>query len=58
MNLTRAVESLKISTLMGYVLSKELMLELNKYRGAVSWKLTHDIKNDIRNLVTKELKVR
>ena len=49
--LTRAVESLKICTLMGYFCRKYVMFELKKYRGVVSWKMTYGFKNDIRNLV-------
>ena len=49
--LTRAVESLKICTLMGYFWRKYVMFELKKCRGVVSWKMTYNFKNGIRNLV-------
>ena len=49
--LTWAVESLKICTLVGYFCRKYVMLELNKYRGVVSSKMTYGFKNDISNLV-------
>ena len=38
--LTRVLESLKISTLMGYFCRKYVMFELKKYRGTV-WKMTY-----------------
>ena len=44
--LTRAVESLKVCTLMGYCCQKYVMFELNKYRRSVSWKMTNGFKND------------
>ena len=50
--LTRAVESLKICTLMGYFCRKYVMFELKKYRGVVSWKMTYGFKNEISNFVT------
>ena len=40
--LTRAVESLKICTLIGYFCGKYVMFELKKYRGAVWWKIKND----------------
>ena len=49
--LTRALESLKMCTLMGYFCGKYIMFELTKYRGVVSWKITYRFKNDISNLV-------
>ena len=49
--LMRAVESLKISTLMGYFCRKYVMFELKIYRGVVSRKMTDGFKNDTRNLV-------
>ena len=49
--LTRAVESLKICTFIGYFCQKDVMLELKKYRGVVSWKIIYGLKNNIRNLV-------
>ena len=49
--LTRAVESLKIWTLMGYFCQKYVMFELKKYKGVVSWKMIYGFKNDIKNLV-------
>ena len=49
--LTRAVESLKICTLMGYFCRKCVMFELKKYRGVVSCKITYGFKNGIGNLV-------
>ena len=49
--LTRAVENLKICTLMGYFCQKYIMFELKKYSRVVSWKMTYGFKNDIRNLV-------
>ena len=49
--LTRAVESLKICTFLGYFSQKYVMSELKKYRGIVSWKMTYGFKNDKTNLV-------
>ena len=49
--LTRAVESLKICTLMGYFCRKHVMLELKRYKGVVLWKITYGFKNDISDLV-------
>ena len=49
--LTRAVESLKICTFIGYFCQKYVMLELKKCRGVVSWKITYGLKNNIRNLI-------
>ena len=43
--LTRAVESLKICTLMGCFWRKYVMFELKEYRGFVSWKVTYGFKN-------------
>ena len=43
--LTRAVESLKICTLMGYFCRRYVVFELKKYRRVVSWKTTYDFKN-------------
>ena len=37
--------------LMGYFGRKYVMFELKKYWGVVSWKMTYDFKNGIRNLV-------
>ena len=48
--LTRAVESLRICSLMGCFCRKHVMFELKKYRGVVSSKMTYGFKNDIRNL--------
>ena len=42
--LTRAVESLKICTLMSYFCRKYVMFELKKYRGVVLWKMTYGLK--------------
>ena len=42
--LTRAVESLKICTLMECFHQKYVMFELKKYRGVVSWKITYGFK--------------
>ena len=42
--LTRAVESLKIFTLVGYFCRKYVMFELKKYKGVVSWKVTYGLK--------------
>ena len=50
-SLTRAVESLKIFTLIGYFCRKKIQFELKRYRGVVSWKMTYSFKNDISNLV-------
>ena len=47
--LTRAVESLKVFTLMGYFCRKCIMFEFKKYRGVVSWRMTYGFKNDISN---------
>ena len=44
----RAVEDLKICTLIGYFCQKYVMFELNKYRQVVSWKTTYGFKNEIR----------
>ena len=49
--LTRAVESLKICSLMGYFCRKYIMFELKKYRRVVLWKITYRFKNEISNLV-------
>ena len=49
--LTRAVESLKICTLLSYFCRKYVMFELIKYRGAVSCKMTYGFKNGISNFV-------
>ena len=49
--LTRAVQSLKIYTLMGYFCRKYVMFELKRYRGVVWWKMTYGFKNDINSLV-------
>ena len=49
--LTRALESLKICSLMGYFCRKYVMFKLTKYRGVASWKITYGFKNDISNLV-------
>ena len=49
--LTRAVERLKICTLMGYFCRKYAMFKLKKYRGVVSWKMSFGFKYDINNLV-------
>ena len=49
--LTRAVENLKISTLIGYFCQKYVMFELKKYGRVVPWKVTYGFKNDIRNSV-------
>ena len=49
--LTRAVESLKICTLMGYFCRNYVIFELKGYRGVVSRKMTYGFKNNIRNLV-------
>ena len=47
--LTRAVESLKIFTFMGWFWRKCGMFELKKYRWNMSWKMTFGFKNDISN---------
>ena len=49
--LTRAVESLKICTFMGYFCRKYVMFELKKHRGVLSRKMTYGFTNDIRNLM-------
>ena len=49
--LTQAVESLKTCTLMGNIFRKDIIFELKKNRGVVSWEMTYHLKNDIRNLV-------
>ena len=51
--LTRAVESLKICTLMGYFCRKYVMFELKKYiqRNCVVKNDLYGFKNDISNLV-------
>ena len=51
--LTRAVDSLKIWTMIDYFCWKYVMFELNKYRGVVLRKMTYGFKNNIRNLVNK-----
>ena len=51
LTLTRAVENLKICTLMGYFCQKYIMFELKQYRWVVSWKMAYGFKNDVRNLV-------
>ena len=50
-NLSWAVESLKMSTLMGYFCWKYVMFDLKRYRGGVLWKITYSFKNGISNLV-------
>ena len=47
--LRRPVESLKICTLMDHFCRNYVMLELNKYRGVGSWRMTSGFKNDISN---------
>ena len=49
--LTLAVESLKLCTMIGYFCKKYVMIELKRYKGVVSWKMTYGSKNDISNLV-------
>ena len=51
MNFNRAVESLKICALMGYLCRKYVMFELKKYREILSRKITYGFKNDMSNLV-------
>ena len=46
--LVRAVESLKICTLMGYFCRKYVMFELKKYRQVVSWNGTYGFKNGVK----------
>ena len=49
--LTWAMKNPKICTVMGYFSEKYVTFELKKYRRVVSWKMTYDFKNDIRNSV-------
>ena len=42
--LTRAVESLKIFTLVGYFCRKYVIFELKKYKVVVPWKVTYGLK--------------
>ena len=49
--LTRAVESLKICTLMGYFCRKYVMFELKRHGGIVSCKMTYAFKKNISSLI-------
>ena len=49
--LTWAIKNPKICTAMGYFSEKYVTFEPKEYRPVVSWKMTYDFKNDIRNLV-------
>ena len=49
--LTRALENLKMCTLMGYFCQRYVMFELKKYRQVVPWKMTYGFTNNIKNLV-------
>ena len=49
--LMRAVESLKICTLLGYFCRKYVIFERKIYKRVMSWKITFGFKNYIRNLV-------
>ena len=48
--LTRAVESLKICTLIGYFCRNYVMFELKIYREVLSWNMSYGFKTDISNL--------
>ena len=48
--LIQAVELLKMCSLMNFIRRKYVMFVL-KYRGVVSWRMTHSFKNDMSNLV-------
>ena len=47
----RAVENLKIYTLMGYFCKNNVMFELKNTEEVRREKITYGLKNDIRNLV-------